>query len=1343
MASPVPVAPMGGPWTGQHTQPQPLPPPQRSQQQHPAPSPAETDEAGVQVRPMGHILPPVKVHYTFDKDAKVNCLARFPHTLQIQTIPIDETTLIGIVDLRPCIHAVMECSPELAGQETDYTIYALDFSEPDTPLVGQGMLSWALDSLRNDAMMHQPKMVTGRVTKNLLGVFGGSNRETLEVRLRLSVAARPNPQIHHNGTDMAQNKPVENVMTPTGTAEWNSFMQSNPHFGQSQPPPSNVSRVASPALPQGQIHQPITMGRRDSFGPAHHVQQTQQQRQEHLQEHSGQGQAKGQGQELQRIAPMPVELSGQNDGIAVPSSRPSSRASNRGQRVKQPTGRPRGRPKKKAGEGNTSGYEDGTEGEDAGPVKKRIKTTVVERASSNVFANGPESLRVAASTSGSLRSFRPVLVNTDTASSSNSHLQEIPRAPTPVPDGPSRRLRGRGPAKQESALSQQPLSNNAACADPRHPLSPGQEDGRSPDSLAPTPAYSVDSPADIGSSPPVQRATPFIRSSPPPSSPVLPPMPSNEPLRNAATAATDDLDDLFGDEPPQIAQEPKRPRARRPREKPTQARNSSGVPVQVFQMQDGPCGQDLVHIYSYNTVGPSSTPAQAPSDSQSLPPLEKPPPPGMVAEKSGKSQTPPAMPPTPPPTTDAAENSASPVPAADTPVPPPALPLAPTTATEEETETTEDARQSMATVASPVIAPEPVMEPSPPAGVDNSNEEESGRKDGDDAPPPAPPAVSKAPRQLARCRSAGPLALPSVPASEPAGPSSLSRSAAAEQPTLHAPPAPSTVKRAASSGPLALPIPASDPVVPAGGDFNEASLSLLVEKTDAIPPPPPSSPPVVTRSNKNNVKKHAIKQRLEAAVMNGEMPPYCCNCGAIETPTWRKIWVQEKEGVPEYCEYSVEPGRITAIEILRRDADEKPTLHRLVKKSLGAQDDKTQWQELLLCNPCGIWLTKCKSHRPQDRWDKDASRLGQERKKRGSGRNVSRAKRSRAKSGGVLNPTSEAYLPTDALGPVEPSSLKQQQEGGAVAGPQQTTQTTARQEEESASLDAQETRSNPGSTHSGASRGSGTVGSPIDVEFDAAVGSTKRLLFPSPRKEGVLKTLGELHVNIVQTPDECRPKEMVGEKGERAGKENSATTSTKIQSSAPDDGLEALFKSPTIARPCTPPPNAKAGASKELFKTPTQATPNHRPITRSISRSIRSIRSIASPGQAMMLLQRTPTKTPPVAFGFSGSASRRRSSRNHQGDFEIFDTPISRTINLMFSDGAVFGENDLDLSNLPSLDGDGSGLIEFGNLLSTDGILPSSPPKDGSLSFDYLASTSGWPSWDLDTNMDENSMDTS
>lgn len=1212
----------------------------------------------------------VKVHYTFDKEGKVNCLARYPQSLQVQTIPIDESNYIGVVDLRSCIHAVMECSPELAGQENDFTIYAVDFSEPDTPLVGQGMLSWALDSMQNDSMMQQPKLVTGRVTKNILGVFGGGNRETLEVRLRLSEAARPAKPVQHNNNDMQQqSRPMESAMTPTGTSEWNSFIQSNPQIGQM----GNVSRVASPALSQGQGHQPQSVsGRRDSFGPA-----SQQQLQHTLPV-----------QDVHRIAPILVDPSEQQTDGAAPSSRPSSRASNTAPRKRgQPTGRPRGRPRKKPAEGNTSGYEDGTEGED-GPAKKRAKTKKAERAAPNPFASGPESLRVAASTSGSLRSFRPVLANNEGASGNGNHLQEVPRAPTPVPEGGPLRGppgRGHGPAKlrRESTLSQQPVSNNTSFAESRQPLSPSQEDGRSPESIAPTPTYSEDSPVDIGSSPPVQRATPFLRSSPPPSSPVLPPMPPTE-LPRDASFVTDDLDDLFGDEiNALIPMAPKKLVAPTPIRKPTEARNSSGVPIQVFQMQDGPTGQDLVHICSYNTRQPASHSNKEPIDGQSLPPLKKAPV-RIAAKKKAKPASPPGMAPTPPPTTDAVEKPVSPLLTAE-----PGM----------------DEAAQRATLLSNMASRRPTEQPQPQDSQADLEKETYPAT----VPATAPvPGVPRAPRQLSRSQSAGPLALPMIPASEPVGPSSLSQSIAAE-PEFPAPPPPSKLKRAASTGPLSLPIPASDPVVPIALPTSMERMDAAFAKSDAIPAP--SSPQLAsTRANKNIVKKHAIKQRLEEAIQNGEMPPYCSNCGAIETPTWRKIWVQDNDGVPEYCEYSEKPGKITAIEILQRDSDEKPTLHRLIKKSLGGDDDRAKWQERLLCNPCGIWLTKCKSHRPQDRWDKDLSRVGQERRKRGTGR----SKKSRGKNDGGVNVTSEAYLPTDALGPIEPSSPKQPDDDRPMS--QQSLDAGMR--EGSASFDMQESQSNPGSTHS---RGSGTVKSPIDVEFDEAVGSTKRLLFPSPRKDATPKTLGELNVNIMQISDDCRPK------GLGMGKENMA--STRQDGEINNHGhLDDLFKSPTLARPSTPPPTSKNGGTpNEPFKTPTRPTPSHRPITRSISRSIRSIRSIASPGQN--LIQRTPTKTPRLP----GSGSRRRSPRNHEGGFEVFDTPISRTISQMFSEGNGFGDNDLDLSSLPALDGNGGGLIDFGCLLSTDAVVPSSPPKDGSMSFDYHGSSSVWAQWDLDT----------
>lgn len=1099
------------------------------------------------------------------------------------------------------------------------------------------MLSWAVDALLRGDMSAQPKLVTGRVTKNVLGVFSGGNKETLEVTLRLTAGANKTMQWATDSFDM------QAAMTPTGASEWNSFLQSNPQIGDQ----SHVSRVASPAMSQGP---PASLGRRDSFGPGA------------LQNADSMG--------VQRIAPVPVDAS-TVPNLPGGSSRPSSRTSNRAPRKRQPTGRPRGRPRKKPVEGNTSGYEDGTEGED-GPAKKRVKTTKIERVV-NPFAAGSESLRVAASTSGSIRNFRPVNTEGSTEGPAANHLQEVPRAPTPVPKGPV--FPGqRGKVRRESTLSQKPMTI-APYPGPQRPLSPSQEDGRSPESAEPTPNYSEDSPGDIGSSPPVARVTPYLRSSPPPSSPMLPPMPT---AKRDASFLTDTMDEIPGDEaalpPPRV--ESRAVFTQKPPRKPRAPKRATGVPVSVFQMQDGPGGQDLVHICSFNDppLNPPSTsrPLLAPAppraaaaaqtaahEQPSLPPLKQQRP---AKPKASAATSPPIQEPTPPPTTDAVDKAPSPLLAAE------AAQAGPSTVREEPAMSVEMRRPASAEAAKPSSQ--------------------------------LPSLASKPRRPLARSQSAGPLLLPAIPASEPIGPSSLSQSFLPE-PTQQTEDIAPPLRRDSCHGPSSIPVPASDPAGPPPSTAEQLNISF----SEAPCPPselalPPPSSPQGAKSNKNIVKKHAIRQRLEEAIMNGEMPPFCNNCGAIETPTWRKIWVQEREGIPEAVEFSEKPGKITAIEITERGDDDEPTKYRVTKKGLGPSDDKRDWQELLLCNPCGIWLTKCKSHRPRDRWDRDASRLGQERKRRGTGRSTSRAKKGR-KTDATANPTSEAYLHTDAMGPIEPSSPKL-----AESFEEQNSYKTAALPE-------------PGSTHSTVN---GTAKSPVNPELDAAMGVTKRLLFPSPRKDSSPKILGDLKVNLVQTLVDQHQDKLPAD-----GKENTGS----LKESKSQDELEALFRSPGPARPSTPPPNAKSGPATD-FKTPTQPTPSHRPITRSVSRSIRSVRSILASPNHLALLQRTPTKTPRPTLAVPDSASRRRSPRNHQANFEVFDTPITRTINQMLSEPNGFGldANDLDLGNLPTLEHQ-NGFMDFGTFLSTDGIMPSSPPKAGSLTFDYEDSDV-WATWGVD-----------
>jgi hypothetical protein len=141
------------------------------------------------------------------------------------------------------------------------------------------------------------------------------------------------------------------------------------------------------------------------------------------------------------------------------------------------------------------------------------------------------------------------------------------------------------------------------------------------------------------------------------------------------------------------------------------------------------------------------------------------------------------------------------------------------------------------------------------------------------------------------------------------------------------------------------PVPASDPVL-----HTFLTLPQLPEVPQSEGPCPAGEDGEQPKYNKNLVKKQSIKDRLETAIAKGEMPPFCNNCGAIETPTWRKIWTQEHHGVPGFHEFSDKPGCVTCIDVLERSPEGQPTLYRLVKKNLGGDDLRVDWKELLLCN---------------------------------------------------------------------------------------------------------------------------------------------------------------------------------------------------------------------------------------------------------------------------------------------------------------------------------------------------------------------------------------------------------
>jgi hypothetical protein len=56
--------------------------------------------------------------YTFDNENKTNCLARWPHVLDLQTAFLDEQTQIGVIELKTCIQAIVSARFDFLAPDT-------------------------------------------------------------------------------------------------------------------------------------------------------------------------------------------------------------------------------------------------------------------------------------------------------------------------------------------------------------------------------------------------------------------------------------------------------------------------------------------------------------------------------------------------------------------------------------------------------------------------------------------------------------------------------------------------------------------------------------------------------------------------------------------------------------------------------------------------------------------------------------------------------------------------------------------------------------------------------------------------------------------------------------------------------------------------------------------------------------------------------------------------------------------------------------------------------------------------------------------------------------------------
>ncbi|KAJ4423543.1 hypothetical protein N0V82_001868 [Gnomoniopsis sp. IMI 355080] len=1414
------TGPQGSSWTGY--------PPHGHPGQQSQPPPAE--ENGVLTRHMG-----LKVQYTFEKDQQ-NCLAKWPHVLQIQSIPLDDRNSIGLVDLRICLQAIAQCSPEIINQhDKDYAVYALDYAEEDTPLVGQGMLSWGLEQPGPNT---EPKTVTGRVVKNMLAALRGGPPETLEVKLKLNGV----PRLHRPQTSQNSGGYGSNAPTPTpidSNSEWSAFVQSNPNLGR----PNNGPAMPSPGFPPVRYGSPIQQVPSPAPDARLDIYASQPQQTPQLSAPTPPTLHAAPVPSLSGCYFPPVPSSqgpGPDDGSRLSlskvdasekpaRSKKAKRSSSKAPKKKTPTGNPPGRPRKRnrLDAGNTSAIEDATDADEApamnskkkavktakvaddatdadeapaeGPQKKRAKTTKADWPSKAPLNSTSGSLRVAASTSGSLRNMRP------SASGGNgigaNHLQEIPRAPTPVPGQPP---------KPRGKFVGQVLGRRSSMADfegsSRHMMSETSihgsqtQDAFSPsDSLAQSPfnAYTPEeSPADIGSSPPVPRSTHSVRSSLPPSSPVLPTMVSMpQPDSGFMSGGFDEMVeeyDLPLPVPPMSSNFPQ-PRIlgkKKLAPKPPKSVQPKAPPPQLFRAQTArPASRGIPEPPMNASARPASqgmfeTAAFAPSGqrSGSMPPKEMiiqqetPGDPELLPKQSiyytrpGSARNNPA--------TGTNEETRQlkrantepnlqrqeiPDPMTGPPLPKPQL-RAEVNAIEQKDQEPEVQEQHMETSGFQQ------------QGVDQPQSQQHDHMQQDHKEPETrPSALQQEQQEQAEKRtqqsevvdgSAGRTQAPTSAAPTSAVPETVDDTEALLQ---------------LLAGPMARDIedvePDLPPVVPGDGlsfDKNDKPAKSEAAEDGSMPPAPPSDIGALAPSDlpgsgsldgsstltKNMSRKKSIKEKLEQAVQAGMMPTFCSNCGSISTPTWRKIWTQDSDGSPDIPDYSDEPGRITAIIILDRNENQKPTRYRTVKKTLAPAEDKSEWNEEILCNPCGLWLSKYRAQRPESKWETDFTQPPKTRVK--GGRKTERQSRSRKGKGqgtASVHPTSEAYYTTDPIGPDE------QGRSPATDGEEVLLLRAPTTEPPSRERGARSQTTGPGDSFNASdnrastqSRGSGAAQSPAIPEEDD-MGNTRRLLFPSPKKDGQLKVLGEVAVNIVRTSASIeRSKNAIVDKENMLMDTHidvNLLSTPKVHHD--DNGMGDLFGTP--ARPSTPPPRDRPVGP---FKTPTRQTPSHRPITRSVSKSIR--RSTAkSPGHTMKHIHQTPTKTPRSSArlrnqGFS-SASKIQHAHFAADDHFLggmstdFGSPFNSTLNQLLSEANDFtvgsdahGLGDFELPNMDSdtgLSGHLEGL-DFGHFLTTDAAMPSSPPligKNGAhVSFD--ANVMDFSDWGAafgrgDTNMDD------
>jgi hypothetical protein len=495
------------------------------------------------------------------------------------------------------------------------------------------------------------------------------------------------------------------------------------------------------------------------------------------------------------------------------------------------------------------------------------------------------------------------------------------------------------------------------------------------------------------------------------------------------------------------------------------------------------------------------------------------------------------------------------------------------------------------------------------------------------------------------------------------------------------------------------------------------------------------------RSGSGARRKKYIKDKMEQAIAAGEMPPHCKNCGEIDTPTWRKAFTRIECGAPSEVQLTKDTAGtgVIAYEVIE-PTEENGGLpsYRVFKNNVTREEKNGRlFEELNLCNPCGLWLIKKCSMRPRKLWDK--SERGTKRKRQAT------AARTKSVSQDA-DVGSDAAMPEevdrvvlsidgsiDGIMPPPPAAL------GRSASFQPSTNTSSLGKEAAEEALKRAIQSSPAGLR-------GSRNSPIDIDTDLTPRPTRRLLFPSPHKEGESRSLSpnptdsatmvedanryvvpekprcqrckKLHKGCDRERpcgrcesagigfDGCVPCEMprtnwfetpvvqmASVEEEIADKENCPPPPPQEQ-----DDLAHLFEDPMS--PKTTP--QKDMLFQDLLKTPTPGSRRRNPLT---------------PRRASEHadLLRTPSRITPSRNILTPRGTRAATIAP--------DTPFSRQLSAILSDPNYSSPSQIiDFSSFPTFNTPGrTQFADFMNddFLSSDMGMTSSPPKTGALGMGF------------------------